>query len=46
MKHGDSSAAPALTKAMERVQDDQIRRDIVRALWKVGQKMTNLLKQF
>ena len=36
MKHGDSSTAPALTKAMERVQDDQIRRDIVRALWKVG----------
>ena len=36
MKHGDSSAAPALTKAMERVQEDQIRRDIARALWKVG----------
>ena len=36
MKHGDSSAAPALTKAMERVQDDHIRWNIARALWKVG----------
>ena len=36
MKHGDSSAAPALTKAMERVQDDYIRWNITRALWKVG----------
>ena len=36
MKHGDSSAAPALAKAMERVQDDYIRWNIARALWKVG----------
>lgn len=36
MKHGDSTAAPALTKAMERVQDDHIRWNIARALWKVG----------
>ena len=36
MKHGDSSAAPALTEAMERVQDDHIRWNIARALWKVG----------
>ncbi len=36
MKHGDSSAAPALTKAMKRVQDDHIRWNIARALWKVG----------
>ena len=36
MKHGNSSAAPALTKAMERVQDDQIRWYIACALWKVG----------
>ena len=36
MKHGNSSAAPALTKAMERVQDDHIRWNITRALWKVG----------
>ena len=36
MKHGDSSAAPALAKAMERVQDDLIRWNIARALWKVG----------
>ena len=35
MKHGDSSAAPALTKAMERVQDDHIRWNIAGALWKV-----------
>lgn len=35
MKHGNSSAAPALTKAMERVQDDHIRWNIARALWKV-----------
>ena len=36
MKHGNSTAAPALTKAMERVQDDRIRWYIARALWKVG----------
>ena len=36
MKHGDSSAAPALTKAMNRVQDDYIQWNIARALWKVG----------
>ena len=36
MKHGDSAAAPALTKAMKRVQDDHIRWNIARALWKVG----------
>ena len=36
MKHGDSSAAPALTKAMKRVQDDHIRWNIARALWRVG----------
>ena len=36
MKHGDSSASPALTKAMKRVQDDHIRWNIARALWKVG----------
>ena len=36
MKHSDSSAAPALTKAMERVQDDHIRWTIAEALWKVG----------
>ncbi|MDE0041833.1 MAG: hypothetical protein OXT74_07340 [Candidatus Poribacteria bacterium] len=36
MKHGDSSAAPALTKAMKRVQDAHIRWNIARALWKVG----------
>ena len=36
MAHGDSSAAPALTKAMKRVQDDHIRWNIARALWKVG----------
>ena len=35
MKHGDSSAAPALTKAMERVQDAHIRWNIAGALWKV-----------
>ena len=35
MKHGESAAAPALTKAMERVQDYYIRWNIVRALWKV-----------
>ena len=36
MKHGDSSAAPALTKAMKRVQDDHIRWNIASALWKVA----------
>ena len=36
MEHGDGSAAPALTKAMQRVQDGQIRWYIARALWKVG----------
>ena len=36
MKHGDSSAAPALTKAMKRVQDDHRQWNIARALWKVG----------
>ena len=36
IKHGDSSAAPALTKAMERVQDNHIRWNIARALWEVG----------
>ena len=36
IKHGDSSVASALTKAMKRVQDDDIRWDIARALWKVG----------
>ena len=35
MKHGDSSAAPALTKAMERVQDDDVRWTIATALWQV-----------
>ena len=35
MKHSDSSVASALTKAMKRVQDDHIRWDIARALWKV-----------
>ena len=45
MKHGDSSAAPALTKAMERVQDDQIRRTSSVHYGKSG-RMTNLLKQF
>ena len=33
MKHGDSSAAPALTKAMKRVQDDYIQWIIAGALW-------------
>ena len=36
MKHGDNSAAPALTKAMKRVQDAHIRWNVARALWKVG----------
>ena len=36
MKHGNSSAAPALTKALKRVQDDHIQWNIARALWKVG----------
>ena len=36
MKHGDSSASPALTKAMKRVQGYQLRWNIARALWKVG----------
>ena len=36
MEHGDSSASPALTKAMKRVQDDHIRWNIARALWEVG----------
>ena len=36
MKHGDSSAAPALTKAMKRVQDDYVRWNIASALWKVA----------
>ena len=36
MRHGDSSAAPALTKAMKRVQDDHIRWNIASALWKVA----------
>lgn len=36
MKHGDSSAAPALMKAMERVQDDYIRWTIASALWEVA----------
>ena len=36
MKHGDSSAAPALTKAMERVQDRYVRWNIARALWHVA----------
>ena len=36
MKHGDSSATPALTKAMKRVQEDRIRWNIARALWEVG----------
>ena len=36
MKHGDSSASPALTKAMKRVQDNHIRWNIALALWKVG----------
>ena len=36
MEHGDSSAAPALTKAMRRVQDDHIRWNIACALWEVG----------
>ncbi len=36
MEHGDGSAAPALTKAMQRVQDSHIRWYIARALWKVG----------
>ena len=35
MKHGESAAAPALTKAMERVQDDYIQWNIAGALWKV-----------
>lgn len=36
IEHGDSSAAPALTKAMKRVQDDHIQWNIARALWEVG----------
>ena len=36
MKHGDSSAALALTKAMQRVQNVHIQWDIASALWKVG----------
>ena len=36
MEHGDSSAAPALTKAMKQVQDDHIQWNIARALWEVG----------
>ena len=36
MKHGDSSAAPALTKALKRVQDNHIQWNIARALWEVG----------
>ena len=36
MKHGDSSAAPALTKAMKRVQDDRVRWNIAGALWQVA----------
>ena len=36
MKHGDTTAAPALTKAMERVQDNHIRWNIASALWEVG----------
>ena len=36
MEHDDSSAAPALTKAMKRVQDDHIRWNIASALWKVA----------
>ena len=36
MEHGDSSAAPALTKAMKRVQDDYIQWSIACALWEVG----------
>ena len=36
MEHGDSSAAPALMRAMKRVQDDHIQWNIARALWKVG----------
>ena len=35
MKHGDRSAAPALTKAMKRVQDDDARWSIANALWHV-----------
>ena len=35
MKHGESTAAPALTKAMERVQDDRIQWNIAGALWQV-----------
>ena len=35
MKHGDSTAIPALTKAMQRVQDDHTRWNIARVLWKV-----------
>ena len=33
MKHGDSSATPALMKAMKRVQDDYIQWIIAGALW-------------
>ena len=36
IKHGDSSAAPALTKAMGRVQDDHVRWTIADALWYVA----------
>ena len=36
MEHGDSSAAPALTKAMQRVQDAHKRWNIACALWKIG----------
>ena len=36
MKHGDRSAAPALTKAMERVQDHGVRWTVASALWKVA----------
>ena len=36
MKHGDRSAAPALTKAMKRVQDDDARWSVANALWHVA----------
>ena len=36
IKHGDSSAAPALTKAMGRVQDNHVRWTIADALWHVA----------
>ncbi len=36
MKRGESSVAPALTKAMKRVQDSFVRWNIACALWEVG----------